>query len=204
MNMAGYKVDKALSKQMENVTPHSFPSHMGVCSVDMETVAMMTRMEAMHGLNYMIFLHQDWSGYYHCWVSNLWMTGANDEIYTAYFAEFQQASPDSLVGLGSSHHGESNGLEYVSTEIETFLTAHCVSASISIHKRMESCIHCHSISHITSTYQRTFFIVKGLEQLAHSNKCTSATTCFINQKPVVWENCERGSCSLSYGTILKK
>lgn len=59
MNMAGYKVDKALSKQMENVTAHSFPSHMGVCPVDMETVAMMTRMEAMHGLNYMIFLQRD-------------------------------------------------------------------------------------------------------------------------------------------------
>lgn len=55
MKMDGYKVDKALSKQEENVTAHSFPSHIGACSMDIDTVAMKTKMEAMHGLNFIMF-----------------------------------------------------------------------------------------------------------------------------------------------------
>lgn len=57
MNMVGYKVDKDFNKQMENVTINSFPSHTGACSVDIYTAAMMTKMETLHGLNYMMFLH---------------------------------------------------------------------------------------------------------------------------------------------------
>lgn len=58
MDVDVYEVDKALNKQIENVTTHSFPSP-GACSKDVYTVAMMTKMEAMHGINCMIFLQQN-------------------------------------------------------------------------------------------------------------------------------------------------
>lgn len=92
------------------------------------------------------------------------------------------ASPDRLIILDSLHHGESNGLEYVSTEVQNFLTSHSVSASPTTQKLTESCIHCHSNSCSMSTYQRTCFMVKELEKLAHSHKFTGPTTCFINRK----------------------
>ena len=55
----GYKIDKDLNKQMEMLLVTLFPSHIGTCSVDIYTVAMMTKMETVHGFNYMIFLHRD-------------------------------------------------------------------------------------------------------------------------------------------------
>ena len=55
--MDGCKLDTALSKQKENVIAHSFPSHIGVCSMDIDSMAMKTKMEAMHGLNFIKFLY---------------------------------------------------------------------------------------------------------------------------------------------------
>ena len=59
MKMDGCKLDTALSTQKEDVTAHSFPSHIGACSMDIDSVAMKTKMEAIHGLNFIKFLYSD-------------------------------------------------------------------------------------------------------------------------------------------------
>lgn len=95
-----------------------------------------------------------------------------------------QACPDRWIALYSFHHGASTDLECMSMEIQNFLTAHNISASTTIHKITDSCIHCHSISHSISAYQvscyLSCFMVKGLEYLAHIHKFTGATMCFNN------------------------
>lgn len=204
MNTTGCKVDKALNKEMENLATHFFPQSCGCL------------------LNGHIHNGHDDKDGRHAWTQlyDFFCTKTNLAAITAEcpICEWQrpmtkstwqilqsisQASPDRLIVLESFHHGESNDLEYASTEAQNFLTAHSVSARTTIHTLTESCIHCHSIWHSIFTCERYFipfislpmkgishtiftfwtcFMVKELEQLAHTHKFTGAGTCLIKQK----------------------
>lgn len=69
--------------------------------------------------------------------------------------------PDRLIVLDSFHHGKSNDLEYVSTEVQNFLITYSISASPTMCKLTESCSLCHSISQNISTYKRACFMIKN-------------------------------------------
>lgn len=67
-----------------------FSSHISGCSVETHIVALMSKMPAkLYMGSTVIYLCPERSGCCHCWLPNLWLTEADDEISTVYFAEYQ-------------------------------------------------------------------------------------------------------------------
>lgn len=143
-----------------------FPSHISGCSVEIQTVAMMSQMQAkLYMGSTGIRLHPERSGCSLLSAQSVIDTGRWRHLHSVFCrVPAKHLLTDWL--LLTPFIVESNDLEYVSTEVQKSLIAHHVSASTTTHKRTESCIHCHSISYRRSAYYRTCFLGKELKQLA--------------------------------------